>query len=93
MKGKIFSNYKIVENNSSISRATKIPKVAKNTKVDLSKKIAINEDRLNNEKVIHKKQEKKEPIININRNEDGVITSIDVVCETPATFTIDFDYS
>jgi len=94
MKRRVVNNYKIIENNNNdLSNASKIPKVTKNSKISLSDKIQLHQSLNETKKVINEVKKSKKPIIKINKNEDGVITSIDIKCEDPASFTLDFDYS
>ncbi|MEA1971884.1 MAG: hypothetical protein U9N34_01100 [Candidatus Cloacimonadota bacterium] len=94
MRNKIITNYKIVDSKTNDwSNPTKIPKVAKNTKVNLSEEKLLHKINDNDAKnTIHKVDKKKQPAIKINKDEDGIITSIDIKCESPASFTIELDY-
>ena len=55
MKRKIISNYKIIEDQTNdLSKASKIPKVAKNTQIDFSKTKELNKAYNNPKNAIHK---------------------------------------
>ncbi len=78
-----------------IKKQAKIPKIAKNINIDELTKV-----RIGAQKTIYNQGFEKvainatsEPEVSVNKNKEGVITSIDIRCPEPVEFSIEFDYS
>ena len=84
MINRIIKEYKITDSTSrKVDRATKIPRVLQNAKEISAKKIDIPGETipLNNK-----------PVINVNRNDQGIVLSIDVICGCGEKFSIELEY-
>jgi len=84
MINRVIKEYKITDSDSKkVNSATKIPRVLQNANEVESKKIEIPGETipLNNK-----------PVINVNRNDQGIVLSIDVICGCGEKFSIELEY-
>jgi sensor histidine kinase regulating citrate/malate metabolism len=84
MINRVIKKYKITDSNTKkVDYATKIPRVLQNTNEVQAKKVEIPGETipLNNK-----------PVINVNRNDQGIVISIDVICGCGEKFSIELEY-
>lgn len=83
-KKKVIRNYNITGDvKNKIDNPTIIPKVVKKSSEIEDKKIEIPGETI---------PLNKEPVIKVNRNEQNIVTSIDVICSCGEKFSIKIDY-
>ncbi|MDD3052183.1 MAG: hypothetical protein PHR06_13700 [Candidatus Cloacimonetes bacterium] len=92
MSKNLIRNYTIVQKEETpVAMGSKIPRIITNASVN-EKNIEIS---TNNSSVTPKETKynvEKTPTIEINKNKDGVVTSIDVVCICGEKITIKLEY-
>ncbi len=84
MINRVIKQYKITDSGTKkVDSATKIPRVLQDVNEVESKKLEIPGETipLNNK-----------PVINVNRNDQGIVLSIDVICGCGEKFSIELDY-
>ncbi len=85
MKNRIISNYTITNDNQiPLSKITERPVVVKEA--------SINTEDFRIDSSLREDTKKKEPVVQVNKNAEGIITTLDIICACGEKITIKLEY-